>query len=135
MRLLDFGVDALVPLDLERSGQPVRLWSTLEARPDFPLKDAALNDLTGRVLPLAFGVEVEDRASGSGRLFRVTRVWPGTAGESLTLAENDPLEVLEWVVDSKNKAVVTQWKVKRRLGGYLESVVQLGVPFSSRLFL
>jgi len=135
VRLLDFGTDAIVPLDLEREGRPLRLWSTLEVRPDFPLKDAAMNDLTSRVMPVAFGLVVDDLASGVERSFRVKRVWPGTAAEELSLAENDPLEVLDWVADTKNEVLITRWKVKRRLGGYLESVMQLGVPFSSRLFL
>ncbi len=135
VRLLDFGIDAVIPLDLERNGKPLRLWTTLEARPEFPLKDAAMNDLTARVLPLAFGVVVEDLAAGVDRSFRVTKVWPGTAAEELSLAENDPLQVQDWVADTKNQALITRWKIKRRLGGYLESIVQLGVPFSSRLFL
>ena len=109
--------------------------NSLEARPEFPLKDAAMNDLTARVLPLAFGVVVEDLAAGVDRSFRVTKVWPGTAAEELSLAENDPLQVQDWVADTKNQALITRWKIKRRLGGYLESIVQLGVPFSSRLFL
>lgn len=135
VRLLDFGTDAVIPLDLERDGQALRVWSTLEARPDLPLKEAALNDLTSRVLPLAFGVEVEDKAAGVDRTFRVVKVWPGTTAEELSLAPNDPLEVQDWVADTENKVLLTRWKVKRRLGGYLESVVSLGVPFSSRLFL
>jgi len=135
IRLLDFGIDAVIPLDLEREGRPLRLWSTLEPRPDFPLRDAARDDLTERVLPLAYGVIVEDRSPGLDRVFRVKSIWPGTAAEELSLAENDPLEVLEWVADTENKALITRWKIKRRLGGYLESVVQLAVPFSSRLFL
>ncbi len=135
VKLLDFGVDAVVPLDLVRNGKPLRLWTRLEPRPEFPLKDAAMNDLTARVLPIAFGVVVDDLASGVDRKFRVSRVWQGTAGEELSLAENDPLEVLDWVADTKNNVLVTRWKVKRRLGGYLESYVQLGVPFQSRLFL
>lgn len=135
VQLLQFGTDAVLPLDLERDGVALRLWSFLEPRPELPLKEAALQDLTSRVLPLAFGVEVEDLASGVDRSFRVLRVWPGTSGEELSLAENDPLEVIDWVADTENKALITRWKVKRRLGGYLESVVQLAVPFSSRLFL
>lgn len=135
LRLLDFGTDAVVPLDLEREGRPLRLWSTLASRPDFPLQDAAMNDLTGRVMPVAFGLVVDDLANGVDRSFRVKRVWPGTAAEELSLAENDPLEVLDWTADTKNQVLITKWKVKRRLGGYLESVIQLGVPFSSRLFL
>jgi len=135
VRLLDFGTDAIVPLDLERDGKPLRLWSTLSPRPDFPLQDAAMNDLASRVLPVAFGVVVDDLANGVDRSFRVKRVWPGTAAEELSLAENDPLEVLDWVADTKNQVLMTRWKVKRRLGGYLESVIQLGTSFSSRLFL
>jgi len=135
VRLLDFGTDAIVPLDFERDGKPMRLWSTLSSRPDFPLKEAALNDLASRVLPVAFGVVVDDLANGVDRSFRVKRVWPGTAAEELSLAENDPLEVLDWVADTKNQVLITRWKVKRRLGGYLESVIQLATPFSSRLFL
>jgi serine protease Do len=135
-RLLDFGTDAVVPFEVVRGGKPLKLWSTLAARPEFPLKDAALNDLTSRVMPLAFGVAVEDLASGGGdRSFRVTKVWAGTSAEELQLADNDPLEVLDWVADTKNEALITKWKVKRRLGGYLESTVQMGVAFSSRLFL
>lgn len=135
VRLLPLGTDAVVPLDLEREGKTLRVWSTIEARPDYPLKEAAMSDLAARVLPLAFGVEVEDLASGVDRTFRVTKVWPGTAAEELSLAENDPIEVLDWVADVENKVLITRWKVKRRLGGYLESVVQLGVGFSSRQFL
>jgi S1-C subfamily serine protease len=135
VRLLDFGIDAVIPLDLERNGKPLKLWTTLETRPEYPLKDAAMNDLTAKVLPLAFGVVVDDLASGVDRNFRVVKVWPGTAAEELSLAENDPLEVLDWVTDTKNKALLTRWRIKRRLGGYLESIVQLGVSFSSRLFL
>lgn len=135
VRLLDFGTDAVVPLDLLRDGKPLRLWSTLGTRPDYPLQDAAVNDLTGRVMPIAFGLVVDDLANGVDRSFRVKRVWPGSAAEELSLAENDPIEVLDWVADTKNQVLITRWKVKRRLGGYLESVVQLGVPFSSRLFL
>ncbi len=97
VRLLDFGIDAVIPIDLERNGKPLRLWTTLQARPEFPLKDAAMNDLASRVLPLAFGVVVEDLADGVDRRFRVTKVWQGTAAEELSLAENDPLEVLDWV--------------------------------------
>lgn len=135
VRLLAFGTDAVIPLDLERDGLTVRVWSTLQPRPELPLKEAALNDLTSRVLPLAFGVEVEDKASGVDRSFRVLKVWPGTVAEELSLAANDPLEVQDWVADTENKVLLTRWKVKRRLGGYLESIVSLGVPFSSRLFL
>ena len=94
-----------------------------------------MNDLASRVLPVAFGVVVDDLANGVDRSFRVKRVWPGTAAEELSLAENDPLEVLDWVADTKNQVLMTRWKVKRRLGGYLESVIQLGTSFSSRLFL
>lgn len=135
VHLLQFGPDAVVPLELERAGAPLKLWTTLEARPELPLKEAALTDLTSRVLPLAFGIEVEDLASGVDRSFRVVKVWPGSAGEELSLSENDPLEVLDWVADVENRVLITRWKVKRRLGGYLESLVQLAVPFSSRLFL
>jgi S1-C subfamily serine protease len=133
--LLPFGTEAVVPLELERNGTRLKLWTSLEARPELPLKDAAMTDLTSRVLPLAFGVEVDDLAAGVDRSFRVVRVWPGSSGEELSLAENDPLEVVDWVADTENKALITRWKVKRRLGGYLESVVQLAAPFSSRLFL
>ena len=135
VRLLDFGTDAVIPFDLARDGKPLRLWSTLAPRPDYPLQDAAMNDLTGRVLPVAFGLVVEDLGQGIDRSFRVKKVWPGTAAEQLGLAENDPLEVLDWVADKKNQVLITRWKFKRRLGGYLESYVQLAVPFSSRLFL
>jgi len=135
VRLLDFGIDAIVPLGLERQEKPLTVWSTLATRPDYPMKDAAMTDLAGRVMPLAFGVMVDDLAAGVDRSFRVTRVWPGSAAEELALAENDPLEVLDWVADLKNEALITKWKVKRRLGGYMESVVQMGVSFSSRLFL
>lgn len=134
-RLLDFGTEAVVPVEISRGEAVLHLWSTLAPRPEFPLKEAALNDLTGRVLPLAFGVAVDDVASGVDRQFRVTRVWPGSVAEELQLAPNDPLEVLDWVADTKNQALTTRWKVKRRLGGYLESVIQMGVPFSSRQFL
>jgi len=133
--LLPFGTDAVVPLEVDRAGQRLRLWTTLEARPDYPLEAAARNDLTSRVLPLAFGVEVEDMASGVDRMFRVKRVWPGTAAEQLSLTPNDPIEVLDWVADTKNKVLITQWRIKRRLGGWLESAVQLGAPFQSRAFL
>ena len=135
VRLLDFGVDAVVPLDLERDGKPLKLWSTLEARPDYPLKDAATNDLAARVLPLAFGVRVEDIGHNIDRSFRVVDVWPGSAAEELQLSTNDSLEILDWVLDNKDEALVTAWKVKRRLGGWLESIVQLGSPFSNRSFL
>jgi len=135
VRLLDFGTDALIPLELERNGVVLKLWTTLEPRPELPLKEAALRDLTSRILPLAFGVEVEDLSSGVDRSFRVTRVWPGTIGEELSLTENDPIEVLDWVADNENKVLATRWKVKRRLGGYLESVVQMSVSYSSRSFL
>jgi S1-C subfamily serine protease len=135
VRLLDFGTDAVVPLDLVRDGKPLRLWSTVAIRPDLPLKDAALKDLTSRVFPLAFGAVVEDMAQGVDRSFRVKRIWPGTPAEELGLSENDPIEVVDWVVDTKNEAVSTQWKIKRRLGGWLESTVSLAVPYQSRLFL
>ena len=135
IRLLDFGTDAVVPLTLDRNGKTLQIWSTLGRRPDFPLQEAAMTDLTSRVLPLAFGVVVEDMAVGVDRSFRVSKVWPGTAAEELSLAENDPLEVLDWVADTENKVLITRWKVKRRLGGYLESIIQMVVPFSSRLFL
>jgi S1-C subfamily serine protease len=135
VRLLDFGTDAVVPVDLIRDGSPLRLWTTLGVRPDLPLKEAALKDLTSRVFPLAFGAVVEDTAQGVDRTFRVKRVWPGTPAEELGLSENDPIEVVDWVVDTKNEVVATQWKVKRRLGGWLESTVQLAVPYQSRLFL
>jgi S1-C subfamily serine protease len=135
VRLLDFGIDAMVPLDIERNGTAMRLWSTLEQRPDYPLKDAASTDLAARVLPLAFGVKVEDVGQNVDRSFRVTDVWPGSAAEELQLSTNDSLEILGWVLDNKDEALVTQWKVKRRLGGWLESIVQMGVPYSSRVFL
>jgi S1-C subfamily serine protease len=135
VRLLDFGTDAVVPFDLLRDGKPLRLWSTLAQRPDFPLQEAAMDDLTGRVMPVAFGLVVDDTGQGIDRSFRVKKVWPGTAAEQLGLAENDPLTVLDWVADKKNKMLITRWKFKRRLGGYLESYVQLATPFSSRLFL
>lgn len=135
VRLLDFGTDAVVPLEIERGGTPMKLWSTLEVRPDYPLKDAATTDLTSRVLPLAFGVTVDDVGQGVDRVFRVVSVWPGSAAEELQLSPNDSLEVLDWVVDTKNQALITRWKVKRRLGGWLESVIQMGVPFSNRSFL
>lgn len=134
-RLLDFGTEALVPLEVSRGGDSLRRWAALAARPEWPLKEAAMNDLTGRLLPLAFGVVVDDLAASSGTKFRVVRVWPGTSGEELQLAANDPLEVVDWTVDPKNQALITRWVVKRRLGGYLESVIQMAVPLSTRLFL
>ncbi len=135
VRLLDFGTDAVIPLELLRDGVTVKLWSTVETRPDYPLKDAAKTDLVAKVLPLAFGVSVEDVGHDVDRVFRVTGVWPGTPAEELQLTPNDSLEVLDWVVDTKNEALVTQWKMKRRTGGWLESVVQLGVSLSDRSFL
>jgi S1-C subfamily serine protease len=135
VRLLDFGVDAVVPFDIERGGKPMKLWSTVEARPDYPLKDAATNDLAARVLPLAFGVTVEDVGHDIDRNFRVVDVWPGSAGEELQLSPNDSLEILSWMVDTKAEALVTAWKIKKRTGGWLESVVQLGAPFSNGSFL
>jgi S1-C subfamily serine protease len=135
VRLLDFGTDAVIPIEVVRDGVTVKLWSTLETRPDYPLKDAAMTDLTSRVLPLAFGVSVEDVGHNVDRSFRVTNIWPGSAAEELQLTVNDSLEVLDWVVDTKDQALITRWKVKRRLGGWLESVVQLGAPFEDRFFL
>lgn len=135
VRLLDFGTDAVVPITVEREGKTMNLWSTLEARPDFPLKEAAMNDLAARVLPLAFGVTVEDLGRSVDRAFRVTGVWPGSPAEEMQLTANDTLEILDWVVDSKNEVLVTRLKLKRRLGGWLESIVQLGIPFSNRSFL
>jgi len=135
IRLLDFGISAVVPLDWERDGKPIRLWTTLAQRPDDPLKIAAMNDLAQNVLPLAFGVAVDDVGPGVDSNFRVTKVWPGTAGDELSLTPNDPIQVLDWLIDTKNHALLTRWKLKRRLGGYLDSVVSLGAPYESRLFL
>lgn len=133
--LLDFGPHGIVPVKIERDGTSIVRWLALEPRPESPLKTAASTDLAGRVLPVAFGVQVEDTGRGVDQRFRVVKVWPGSAADELSLAENDPLDLLDWSVDSKNDALISVWKVKRRLGGYMESVVQIGTELASHQFL
>jgi S1-C subfamily serine protease len=135
VRLLDFGTDAVIPLDLIRDGKPLVLWTTLEQRPEFPLEDASRKDLVAKVIPLAFGVVVKDVGKGTDRSFTVVKVWPGSAAEDLSLSEGDSLDVLQWVVNLKDHSLRTDWKVKRKVGKGQEEVVKMALPLAVREFL
>jgi len=134
-KLLDFGIDSPIKLDLERGGNALRLWVSLATRPEEPLKVAVDSDLAANVLLVAFGIDVEDVGTPVDRSFRVVRVLAGTDGEELQLSANDPLTILDWTTDLDHHALVCRVMVKRRIGGYFETQVQLAAPLAFRQFL
>ncbi len=133
--ILDFGIDSTVKLGLERGGKVMQAWVSLAARPEEPLKVAVDSDLVANLLPLAFGIDVDDVGTPVDRSFRVARVLAGTDGEELQLSANDPLTVLDWKTDTDHHVLVCRVMIKRRIGGYFEMQVQLAAPLALRQFL
>ncbi|MEI8092699.1 MAG: trypsin-like peptidase domain-containing protein [Spirochaetales bacterium] len=133
--VLNEGADRVAPMGIIRAGQSRTLWTTFEARPDFPLQVATESDLVGKLLPLVAGIEADDVGTPVDRSFRVKRVWAGTDGEALQLTENDPVTVLEWQADTKRNVLTARLAIKRRVGGYFEAQVQLEAPLAFRQFL
>ena len=135
VRLLDFGTDALIPLELIRSGKPLVLWTTLEPRPEFPLEEAARKDLVAKVMPLAFGAEVKDAGKGGDRKFTVTKVWLGSASDDLSLVEGDSVEVRQWVVNAKEHLLQTEWTIRPKNGKGQSADVKQQIETAVREFL
>jgi S1-C subfamily serine protease len=134
-RLLDFGTDAVVPLDLTRDGKPLVLWSTLARRPEFPLEDAARKDLVIKLVPLVLGAQVKDVDKGTDRAFEVTQVWPGTSADDLTLVPGDRLEVTQWSVNTKDHTLRTAWSLHRQADKGQSAMVKMDLDAALHSFL
>ncbi len=130
--VLSYGLDSVIPLEISRQGKIKTLWCTFQKRPDYPLKKAVETDLTANILPLAFGFSVDDVGTPVDQNFRVVSVFAGSAGDQLGLSPGDPVIVKQAVLDERDKAYVVMLDIKKKLGGYLESMIQLGAPLTGR---
>lgn len=130
--VLSYGQDSVIPLEISRNGKTRTIWCTFQKRPDYPLKKAVETDLTANILPLAFGFSVDDVGTPVDQNFRVVSVFAGSAGDQLGLSPGDPVIVKQAVLDEHDKAYVVLLDIKKKLGGYLESMIQLGAPLTGR---
>ncbi len=130
--VLSYGENAVIPIEISRHGKKKTLWCTFQKRPDYPLKKAVETDLTANILPLAFGFSVDDVGTPVDQNFRVVSVFAGSAGDQLGLSPGDPVIVKQAVLDERDKAYVVLLDIKKKLGGYLESMIQLGAPLTAR---
>jgi S1-C subfamily serine protease len=130
--VLAYGMNAVVPLDIVRDGKPQRIWCSFQKRPDEPLKRVVNEDLMANILPLAFGIVVDDTGNPVDQSFHVVKVFAGSAGDELGLTAGDPVIVKDSGIDERTKLFMVLLDIKKRLGGYMESMVELAAPLTAR---
>lgn len=123
-----------VLLEAEQDGANLRRLLPLVERPETPLLMAARRDRGRQVLKHLLALELEEVDWGwNQRQSRVLRVLTGGYADDLGLAEGDPLELRDWIVDPKEPRVQARLWYRRRLGGNLESEIQVDLPLVSHL--
>ena len=118
-----------------QEGISTDLYILRKLRPELPLAKAFETQPPEDLIPHLFGMGLEIQGNPSSRWFRVTSVVPGTSADQLGLAPGDPIQLKDWRLLEEEKAILAQFFVKRRLGGYFESTIELGAYLqSARVF-
>lgn len=130
--LLLWGTSGAVKLEGERDGKAFQKICGLVPRPEEPIRKAAESDLYGNIIPLVFGMVVEGFGTPVDRQFRVVKVFSGSYADEMGLTPNDPLTVEDAVIDREHKVLLMRITLKKRLGGYLESAMQLVFQLTGR---
>ncbi|MCF7928375.1 MAG: trypsin-like peptidase domain-containing protein [Spirochaetales bacterium] len=134
--VLSYDPKTLVRLKWKRNGTVMEGLFSLGERPLKPVQKALDLDVKNNLFPPLFGMEVEEVRSllFGATDYRVTRVYPGSAADETGISTNDSITVRNWKVDRNNRFVAIEVVVKKRKGGFMESVIRLAAPLESNKF-
>lgn len=121
-------IGGIVTLDWRQGETQGTSWVLTRERPRNPLVAALQRDTVESLAPHLLGVELRPMGERIWQNYRVGRVNPNSIGDQLNLSENDLVIVQHWQVDQKEEVFRVQLFLKRRMGGYLESVAAFALP-------
>lgn len=125
----------LVKLDWKLGDRMGSSFILTRERPKNPLISALQRDTVESLAPHLLGVRVFPVGERIWQNYRVSSIYPNTVADQLNLSENDLIIVQRWQVETREEALIVQLFMKRRQGGYLESVVTFGIPLNPFLSL
>lgn len=124
--VLRYTPGTLLRLDYLSSGEARVTYLVTEDRPESPLLEAVKRDTRENLIVPLFGMALDSAGSYFWRkTYSVKKVFRGTLADETGISENDPLTIVNWVVDDKAKYAALQIYIKKRKAGFIESAIQL----------
>ncbi len=134
--VLGISVGTLARITYSREGKSATTLVMVEKRPDNPILQALETDSRDNVLVPLFGMALSPAGYGtSKRTYSVRRIFAGTIADEIGLSENDPMTILNWLVDEEEGYVAIQIHVKKRKAGFIETAVQLAAYLNADYFI
>lgn len=125
----------LVKIDWKTGEREGSSYILTQERPKNPLVSALQRDTVESLAPHLLGLQVLPVGERYWQNYRVLKVYPNTVADQLNLSENDLIIVQRWQPETKVEFLLVQLFMKRRQGGYLETVVNFSIPLNPFLSL
>ena len=126
----------LVYLDLLRDGNETSIPVALERRPEYPITALLNRDSIDNLYAPLFGMStVRINRGRNFRQYRVEEVYPGSVGDEAGLVTGDSFTLNKWVNNEEDQYLVILIVIKARKSGFMQSGLQLGIPYAMNYFL
>jgi serine protease Do len=134
--LLDLDSPSLVEVAWRHENEERRGILALNERPFSPIEYALEKDSRENIIFPLFGMRIEQVGSSLWRNnYVVKEVLNGSVADETGLSENDPFIFRGWKVDTEKRYVIVQLFVKKKKGGFLESLIPLAAYIESDIFV
>lgn len=112
------------------SGKEILL--CLEKRPDAPSVEVYNSDLIANSAVPLFGLRLVPSSTTSRNTYKVTEVIPGSLGDELSFAPNDPVTVKDVILDGEGKFVYAQIITQRHKKNLFDVVMVLSASYDNQ---
>ena len=126
----------MVTLDVMRDGREITIPVGVEKRPRYPLATLMNRDSIDNLFAPIFGMTTVRLNRGRNfRQYRVEEVFPGSIADESGLVKGDSFTLNRWLNSEEDKVLIIQIVIKARKSGFMQSGLQLGLPYGMNYFL
>jgi S1-C subfamily serine protease len=137
MKMAAKPLGALCRVGIERDGRRLSIIRKTAGLDDAGLKQASKSDSLENLFAGTVGLLMEHVSGprGNGGTYRVTKAWPGMAGDESGISEGDSLQLLRSSIDQKTNSFSFDVMIKSPSKGYLEKGMRLTLPMEMDNFI